>query len=452
MSTDASRDGSATRASDLFVREPFAGPRRTRYLPAMLLDLPAVLRHAAALQAAASHGELIAIITTAVRDLTRYEQVWTAMVDADQPGFLRILGFQGANEALLWETCPLVPIADDAMIAEILARRAPVVVLDAPTDPRTNKALVAALGNRTIINVPVLLGADMVGMLGLGTFGDEGVRPPTDEELASLVVVASLYGAAFDRVRMLGVAQRREDERLALQLQLESLQRVELLGVLSAGLAHDLNNYLAIISGNLECLDDLPPGPATDAVADATHAVGAAARVVQQLLALGRRQSMHREAIDLNEVVTSTLRLVGPSVPRTVVVTHTPGVAPLVRGDRVQLEQALANLIINARDAVEQHGAITVTVAHQHFDVDAAEVLPWARAGEFARVRVQDTGPGIPAELRARIFDPLFTSKPTGTGLGLAVVSRVVAQHQGLLRCESAPGEGTAFEIFLPAA
>ncbi|MCE9571965.1 MAG: GAF domain-containing protein [Deltaproteobacteria bacterium] len=417
----------------------------------MSLDLAAVLRHAAALQTATSHGELVAIITAAVRELTRYQQVWTGMVDAEHPGHLRVLAFHGDAEALLWESGPLFPIAGDAMIAEILERRAPVVVIEAATDPRTNKATVAMLGNRTIINVPVLLGADVVGTLGLGTFGDEGPRPPTDEELARMVVIASLYGAAFDRVRMLGVEKQREAERQALQLQLESLQRVELLGVLSAGLAHDLNNYLTIIGGSLEFLEALPP-PNAEVIQEAAEAVGAAGRVVKQLLALGRRESGQRERIDLNEVVASTLSLVRRSVPRAVTVTHTRNGEPLVYGDRVQLEQALANLVINARDAVQHHGAITVTVDSHRFDDHVVEQLPWARPGEFARVRVQDTGPGIPPALRARIFDPLFTSKPTGTGLGLAVVSRVVAQHQGLLHCESAPGQGAVFDIFLPAA
>lgn len=418
----------------------------------MPLHLATVLRHAAALQSATNQGELVTIVTAAARDLTRYEQVWTAMFDPETPGFVRILAYQGANAALTWETCPLVPIAGDAMMAEIQRAQLPVVVLDAPSDPRTNKAIVAKLGNRTIINVPVLMGDRLLGMLGLGTFWDEGPRPPTDEELSSLVVVASLYGAAFDRVRRREDDLRRDQERQRLELQLESLQRVELLGVLSAGVAHDLNNYLAIIGGDLEMVGSLPPGPEREAIEDARVAVRAAGLVARQLLALGRRESVRRERVNLNDLAASTLALVRRSIQPDVALTHERGAAPLVNVDRVQIEQALANLVINARDAVQSSGAITVSIEPHSFDDTALLRQPWARRGDFARVRVHDTGPGISAALREHIFDPLYTSKPTGTGLGLAVVSRVVAQHEGLLHCESSPGQGATFDMFLPAA
>lgn len=418
----------------------------------MAQNLAAVLHHAAALQSATTQSELVTVVTSAVRDLTRYQQVWTAMFDPETPGFIRILAFQGANEALLWETCPLVPIAGDAMIAEIQTARLPVVVLDAPNDPRTNHAIVAKLGNRTIINVPVVMGDRLLGMVGLGTFGDEGTLAPTDDEISRLVVVASLYGAAFDRVRSQERDVRREQERQRLQQQLESLQRVELLGVLSAGVAHDLNNYLAIIGGNLELVRSQVSGDGCDALEDARDAVRAAGQVTRQLLSLGRRESRRHERVDLNDLVASTLSLVRRSIHADVALTHERGIPPLVSVDRVQIEQALANLLINARDAVQASGAITVSVETCSFDDDALLRQPWARRGEFARVRVHDTGPGIPATLIERIFDPLFTSKPTGTGLGLAVVSRVVAQHQGLLHCESTPGLGATFDMLLPAA
>lgn len=116
----------------------------------------------------------------------------------------------------------------------------------------------------------------------------------------------------------------------------------------------------------------------------------------------------------------------------------------------MQLEQAVANLVINARDAVGRQGRIELQVDERLLDDVAARSVSGGRPGRFARLRVSDDGPGIPLELQRRVFDPLFTTKPMGTGLGLAVVSRVVEQHRGFVSVQSEPGRGATFELYLP--
>lgn len=415
------------------------------------VDQAAILRHAQLLQQATSLKELMQVTELAVQAVSRYRSCWLAILEDDLTQ-VRILGASAGIEALVLEKAPVFPVGQDAMLKEIVEGRRVCVVVDARTDPRTDKAMVERLQNRTIINVPVVLGDRLIGALGIGTYAEEGPLPPTEAETDALVVFAVQLGAAFERVRHAEERQRVEQERNRVDRRLEVLQRVELMGVLASGVAHDLNNLLSVILANLGNLEQVPPGDDGDAVRDSLQAAERAREVVRQLLTLGRVQAPRREPVDLQAHLGSTVQLVRSSLPRGVVLTREAGPTVTVEGDPVQLDQAFANLVINARDAVGDRGAITVGVEEVQLDARFAERERWARAGRFARVRVKDTGPGIRPELLERIYDPLFSTKPQGTGLGLAVVSRVVQEHRGLLRCDSALGQGTTFEVYLPSA
>ncbi len=382
----------------------------------------------------------------AVTALTRYRHSWLALVEPENPGFAKILQVSGELAEGILEQLPSVPIAGDPMMAEVINSDAVVVVIDARTDPRTNKEIVALLQNRTIINVPMSLGSHVLGALGFGTFGEEGLLPPTADELDAMVVFSVQVAAAFERVRAQDRHDRVEQERAALELRLEALQRVELMGVLASGVAHDLNNLLMVIHGSVDLLE---LGPDEDALGDARKALRRSAEVCRQLLALGKARGAHREPIDLNARLEATLRLVRPAIPSGVVISHEMQTSALIVGDPVQLDQAFANLIINARDAVGERGTIEVITDDVTFDAEVQSRSGWARPGHFARISVLDSGGGVPAAIIHRIFDPLFTTKTHGTGLGLAVVSSVIQQHHGLVHCESTPGH-TRFELYLP--
>jgi signal transduction histidine kinase len=415
----------------------------------MSIDLQAMLNHAGALQRATSLAEVVQVTYEAVRAHTRYQHAWLGVVHQADPGFMYVVEVRGLDHDLVLAACPRVSLADDAMVREIIEGGAPVVIAEASEDPRTDKAVVAALKNRTLVNVAMAVGTERMGTLGCGTFGDEGVMLPTEAELEWLVVLATQLGSALMRLNYLTRQQEDARARVELERSLEALQRLELMGVLAAGVAHDLNNYLTVVRSSLDLLDLSKVDP--EAVQDVLHATTKASEVTAQLLTLGRSASPKRERVDLNARVESTLKLVRSSIPQGVQVTHTPRDAATVNGDAVQIEQALANLVINARDAVGERGAIEVGVKERELNSEFVRHNTWAKTGRFGLISVHDSGPGIAPELLSRIYDPLFTTKSSGTGLGLAVVSRVAQQHQGMVHVESRLGAGTTFELYLPA-
>ena len=410
-----------------------------------------VLAHSAALQRAKSLDDIMHIATGAVRDVSRYRSAWLSWMDPENDENVRLLALRGTI-LVTWQDALVIPIAGDAMVQEIIAGGRPVVVADARTDPRTNKGIVSQLGNRTIINVPVVVGGCVRGTLGTGSFNEEGVLPPSEEEREALTVFATQIAPAFDRVVALEERDHVEKERQKLVAHLHSLERVELMGVLSAGVAHDMNNLLSVAIMSLENLGLAKLDEDERAsLADASTAMAKMRDISQQLLRLGRREENAHAEIDLNARVESTIKLVRPSIPRGVRLLHEHEATPRIEGDRVQLEQALANLLLNARDAVGESGLITLRVDERRLDSSALPIAPRSRPGRFAHVRVTDTGPGLSDEVKHQIFDPLFTTKATGTGLGLAVVARITEQHQGFVSVESGPGQGTSFDLYFPA-
>lgn len=418
----------------------------------MTIDFNAALQHAGSLQRVLSLHELVAAAAAGVRAKTRYQHAWLVLLEEDATR-ARLLEFSGPSSSLVdlaFATCPVFPVVGDEMMMTIVSGRAPVIVEDARTDPRTNKAIVARLHNRTIVNIPIMLGPEVLGSLGVGTYGDEGVLVPTTAEVEWLTVMGMQLGAAYTRLRLLEQQRESDVARGRLERHLETLQRIEVRGVLASGVAHDLNNFLSVIQANVELLAE-GAEPAGELLQDVGLATAKAREVVQQLLALGRSQAPRRERVDLNAHLASTVHLVRSSLPRGVQVQQSPGSSPPVRGDPVQVDQVLANLLINARDAVGVQGQIEVGVDERVISQAFVADHPWAREGRFGHIWVRDDGCGIASENLARIFDPLFTTKSRGTGLGLAVVARVVASHEGLIHCDSVPGRGTTFDVYLPA-
>jgi PAS domain S-box-containing protein len=251
-------------------------------------------------------------------------------------------------------------------------------------------------------------------------------------------------------VRGIVVNARDVTEQLALETQLRQSQKMEALGQLAGGVAHDFNNVLAAISGFARLVhDDLPIGSETRD--DASEILAAAARgagVTKQLLAFSRRQAMETQVIDLADVARETHRMLRPFLPAAVSLdVQAPDSRVPVRADRTQLEQVLINLALNACDAMPAGGVLTVHVGVQR-DSDG----PHAR--EVAQLIVRDGGVGMSDEVRARVFEPFFTTKESGrgTGLGLATVYGIVQQFGGSVTVDSAEGIGSTFTVELPLA
>ena len=244
-------------------------------------------------------------------------------------------------------------------------------------------------------------------------------------------------------------------EKLAIERQLARAQRLEAVGQLTGGVAHDFNNLLAIIVGNLDFLrEDLPAGsPQTAMVDNALDAAHRGAALTQRLLAVARRQVLKPGVVNVNDLVRSAVALIDRTLGEDIAVeTALADGLPPVRIDPGQLENALLNLVLNARDAMASGGgALSILTSFSRLGADNGE---GARPGDYVCILVRDTGAGMTPEVLARAFDPFFTTKDVGkgTGLGLSMVQGFVEQSGGVVRIDSNPGRGTDIRLLLPCA
>ena len=246
-------------------------------------------------------------------------------------------------------------------------------------------------------------------------------------------------------------------ERDELEHTLRQSQKMEVVGQLAGGVAHDFNNMLQAISGfaNLAKDPNMSAEERQACLNEVLEASNRAAEITQQLLAFGRRQATEKKALKLDGMVQNFSkfleRLIGDHVNLQVSIQ---GAIPPIEADKTQLEQILMNLCINSRDAMKEGGDIRIHVTERDLDQDFVQTRPWARVGNFVELRVTDNGSGIPPEMLELIFEPFYTTKPRekGTGLGLSVVYGIVQKHDGFIRVDSTPGEGTRFSIFFPVS
>jgi len=246
---------------------------------------------------------------------------------------------------------------------------------------------------------------------------------------------------------------RAEDERRAMQEQLIRAQKMEAIGQLAGGVAHDFNNILTVLSMSLENLrqESLPP-QALDIVGELDQATGRAASLTRQLLLFSRRQVVQKRPLDINALVGRLLGMLRRLIGENISMSFEPGpVAAWVHADPGMLEQVIVNLAVNARDAMPQGGRLHIRSGER--SASAEEARHHGRAGgRYVCISVSDTGVGMDPSTRDRIFEPFFTTKDAGkgTGLGLATVFGIIQQHEGWIEVESEPGRGSTFTLLLP--
>jgi len=245
--------------------------------------------------------------------------------------------------------------------------------------------------------------------------------------------------------------------RLELEAQLRESQKMEAIGVLAGGIAHDFNNVLAGILGNASlAIQDLPPGHPAAVSLEQIRKAGLRGRgLVQQILAFARRQPREIVACELRPLVEECIGLLRSTLPAGVTLDVALSEQPVfVQADPTQIEQVLMNLCTNAWHSLGgKPGRVAVALAPVELDAAAARQLGGGLVpGAWGRIAVQDTGRGMDPGTRARIFEPFFTTKPVGegTGLGLAVAHGIIAAHGGVIRVQTAPEQGSTFEIWLP--
>jgi two-component system cell cycle sensor histidine kinase/response regulator CckA len=241
----------------------------------------------------------------------------------------------------------------------------------------------------------------------------------------------------------------------ALEAQLAQAQRTEAVGRLAGGVAHDFNNLLTAIRGYGELtLASLPEDrPERPDIVEILRAANRAADLTRALLAFSRRQTLRPVAVDLNEAVSGLLPMLGRTIGEHVEldVSLDPGIG-WVHADRSQIDQIVMNLVLNARDAMETGGRLSITTTAVDLPESVAASRPGAKPGSWIRLQVADTGTGMTPDVLEHAFEPFFTTKPVdkGTGLGLSTVMGVVQQSDGFVTVDSALGAGTTISVYLP--
>jgi two-component system, cell cycle sensor histidine kinase and response regulator CckA len=246
-------------------------------------------------------------------------------------------------------------------------------------------------------------------------------------------------------------------ERHAMEEQLRQAQKIEAIGQLTGGIAHDFNNLLGVIIGNLDLLREnrLDDEELSELSGDALDAALRGADLTRRLLAFARRQPLQPQKIDLNGLVDSTMKLLKRVLGENIAVSvGAEEETCWVFADRAQLEAALTNLCTNARDAMPKGGALMINSGRRLLDLDNAPLHPDMKPGCYAVIEVTDTGVGMTDEVRARVFEPFYTTKDRdqGTGLGLSMVFGFLKQSGGHVSVYSEVGVGSTFRLYLPSA
>ncbi|HSP93689.1 MAG TPA: PAS domain S-box protein [Thermoanaerobaculia bacterium] len=249
--------------------------------------------------------------------------------------------------------------------------------------------------------------------------------------------------------------KKSEEEKRRLQEQLVQAQKMEAVGQLAGGIAHDFNNLLTAITGYSELLlGELPPEDLRRSHAEEIRKAGErAASLTQQLLAFSRRQVLEPKVLDVNVVVSDIERMLRRLIGEHIELKtrKTPDVWK-VKADPGQIEQAILNLVLNARDAMPSGGTLAIETSNAELDQEFARSHVPTQPGSYVMVAVSDTGVGISDDVKARLFEPFFTTKERGkgTGLGLSTTYGIIKQSGGYLWCDSEVGRGTTFQVLLP--
>jgi PAS domain S-box-containing protein len=245
-------------------------------------------------------------------------------------------------------------------------------------------------------------------------------------------------------------------EQKAMEAQFLRAQRMESIGTLAGGIAHDLNNILSPIMMSVQVLRmKLTDKQREDVIATIEMSAERGAQIVKQVLTFGRGLEGEKRPLQVGALIGELVKIMRETFPREITIDRSMAKDLwIVLGDATQLHQVLLNLCVNARDAMPGGGSLRLRASNLAMDESYASMLPEARPGPYVLLEVSDNGSGIPQEIVERIFDPFFTTKEVGkgTGLGLSTVLGIVRGHGGFIKVVSEPGKGTTFQVYLPAA
>ena len=285
--------------------------------------------------------------------------------------------------------------------------------------------------------------------------GERRIRRKSGEELWVSTSAAPIRNAAGRVTQIVGTATDITEKR-RLEAEFRQAQKMEAVGRLAGGVAHDFNNLLTVIKAHSEFIAQEAPegGQIREDIGEIAKAATRAAGLTRQLLAFSRRQMLEKRVVDPGTIVIELQKMLSRLIGEDIEMTVSPGTGvPIVYADPGQIEQAVMNLVVNARDAMPMGGTLRLETRTVVVEPGATARHDDAKPGTYAAIVVSDDGIGMTSEVRARIFEPFFTTKgkEQGTGLGLATVYGIAKQSGGFVDCTSAPGQGTTFTLCLPA-
>ncbi len=336
------------------------------------------------------------------------------------------------------------------LLGEIILKGETIITNCPRSDPRAGGVPAGHPAMNSLVGVPIFKGKETVGLIAVAN------RPGgyTSQQVFHLESMSQATGILYDNYRQSLKRTALEEEQKRLESQVRQAQKMEVLGRLAGGVAHDFNNMLMVLGGCTELLDrslsrESPARMYLDQIQRTTEK---AAAITKQLLTFSRKQVFEIHPIDLHESLAESEfmlpRLLGSDIELTF--HHDAGKSWILSAP-TQIEQVIANLAINARDAMPEGGRLAISTRNATILPEEGAESP-SLSGNWVVLEVSDTGAGIDEETRAQLFEPFFTTKPAGkgTGLGLATVYGIVKQSNGHIRVASTPGEGALFQLYFP--
>ena len=287
-----------------------------------------------------------------------------------------------------------------------------------------------------------------------GTLGEERAIDSLKSGATDYVLKERLVRLAPAVRRAMQEVQARAEHR-RLEAQLIEAQKMEVIGQLAGGVAHDFNNVLAVIMGYSDLImSELgPDDPLHKPVAEIRDASERAAGLTRQLLVFSRKQTVLPVVLNFNDVLQDLEKMLRRLIDENIEFVMIPGKRiGHVEADSGYVGQVLMNLVVNARDAMPNGGQLTIATSNARLEASPDRERPGVPAGDYVLLRVSDTGTGMTDEVKAHLFEAFFTTKPKGkgTGLGLATCQTIVEQSGGHIVVASELGKGTSFEIYFP--
>ncbi|MFP2912009.1 ATP-binding protein, partial [Pyxidicoccus sp. 3LFB2] len=399
-------------------------------------DLALLHEVAKALAATLELDKLLATGVTSLSRIVDTPDAYALLPDATGE-WLQIRSVSGGHPEMLGKSLPMLP-AYTSLAAMAFHSREVVLVEDAEADLRVNPEMRRATGARAYLVLPLVVHERPVGViLAVET---RGPRRFTASEVERASAIANQLALAREGARLVEDLKASYVELARTQAQLVRRERLAALGELSAVVAHEVRNPLGAIFNSVASIRRIigPESPAVPLVDIVGEEADRLNRIVADLLTFARPPAPHPYAVPLSPLVEDAVRgALAEAAGKVRVELDLSDDVPSVTVDERMMRQAFLNLAINAVQAMPQGGMLRASVRHQPGDPEV-------------EVQFSDSGPGISPEVRARIFEPFFTTKAKGTGLGLAVVKRIIESHQGRVSLESQPGQGTTFRLYLP--